>query len=77
MRKIQAFKKFTFTLDYTTSLGLTKRTITLEISQAVRFLLVFLVLTSDENGCRISSTIKGKKALLIYAIVGYRAKRLG
>lgn len=43
MRKIQAFKKFTFTLDYTTSLGLTKRTIAMEISQAVRFRIVVCI----------------------------------
>lgn len=43
MRKIQAFKKFTFTLSYTTSLGLTKRTIAMEISQAVRFRIVVCI----------------------------------
>jgi len=31
----------------------------MDIFQTVRFLLVFLVFTSDENRCRISSTIKG------------------
>ena len=43
--------------------------------QTVWSLVVFLVLTSDENGFRITSTIKGKKHCW-FTLVRFSAKRI-
>ena len=51
-----------------------KCTVIMKISQTVLSLLVFLVLTSDENGCRIASTIKGKKCYW-FTLIYFGTKR--
>ena len=65
------FKKFTCTLNYSSWHRLMKCAV-MKISQTVLSLVVFLVLTSDENG--LASTIKGKKCYR-FTLIYFGTKR--
>ena len=47
----------------------------MKVHQTVWSLLVFLVLTSDENGCRIASTTKSRKCFW-FTLIDFSTKRL-